>query len=86
CASGARGPRVSCSFSLAREDAVAELGFPLAKPAANDLVARLDAVARQLVIYGKGQPDVSEAVLAWANATVAMKAAMASLSGPLAAR
>ena len=86
CSRRARGPRVSCSFSLARADALAELGLPLAGRAAHDLHARLDAVARQLVIYGSGQPDVSAAVLEWANATVVMKATIASLSTSLPTR
>lgn len=72
CAPTARGPRVSCSFSLVREDAVAALGIPLATRATTDLVARLEAMARQLLTYGRGQPDVREPVLEWAQATVAL--------------
>lgn len=81
CAPRAIGPRVSCSFSLARADALAELGFPRAEDAATDLRARLDAVARQIEIYGKGQQDVSAAVRAWAQANVLMKAAITNRSG-----
>lgn len=83
CAAQAKGPRVSCSFSLARADALAALGVPLADRATRDLRARLDAVARQVAIYGKGQPDVNEAVLAWAEGALALQATIASLSGPL---
>ena len=79
CSARAKGPRVSCSFSLARADALAALGFPTAERATVDLVARLDAVARQVEIYGGGQPDVSAAVEEWARAAVLMKAQIASL-------
>ena len=81
CAARAKGPRMSCSFSLARADALADLGFPSAEAAAVDLRARLDAVARQVAVYGKGQPDVNAAVLEWAHAAVVMKAKIASLGG-----
>jgi phytanoyl-CoA dioxygenase PhyH len=83
CSPDAMGARVSCSFSLARCDALGGLALPRAHDAVTDLRARLDAIARLLVIYGEGQPDVREPVLAWAHASVAMKAAIASLSGPL---
>lgn len=83
CAPRARGPRVSCSFSLVRSDALAELAFPAASGAVGDLGARLDAVARQIVTYGRGQSDVSAAVLAWADAAAVMKATIIKLSAQL---
>ena len=82
CAPHAKGARVSCSFSLVREDASAALGFPLAGNAATNLRARLDAVARQLIVYGNGQPDVRPEMLAWARGN----AAIAALSGRLSSR
>lgn len=67
CAANARGPRVSCSFSLAREDAVAKLGVRVVGvPNARE---RVEAVARQIARYGEGQPDVAPAVREWARAT-----------------
>lgn len=70
CAPHARGPRVSCSFSVVRRDALAARGLPaLENP---DLRGRVEAVARQIATYGAGQPDVSPAVLEWARATAAL--------------
>jgi hypothetical protein len=67
----ANGARVSCSFSLCRADAVER--FPalrqLAPLTTLDLGARMGALARMIRIYGPSQPDVSDAVRAWANLT-----------------
>lgn len=82
CAPQAKGARVSCSFSLVREDASAALGVPLAGKAATDLRARLDAVARQLLVYGNGQPDVRPEVLAWARGNAAIAALSRRLPSP----
>ena len=83
CAATARGPRVSCSFSLVREDAVDLMGLPLADPPPRTLAERLELIARQIVVYGEGQPDVRPEVLEWARASVAMAAAVAKLSREL---
>jgi hypothetical protein len=73
CSPDAKGPRRSCSFTFAREDALEKLAVRIAAPA-DDLGARLDAVARQVVTYGKGQPDVSDAALTWAEGHVTLGA------------
>jgi hypothetical protein len=70
CADDARGPRLSCSYSLVREDAAASLGARLA--GTPDLRGRVEAIARQIATYGEGQPDVSSQVLEWARATCAL--------------
>ncbi len=77
CSPRARGPRVSASFSLVRADTRAAPSVPLVAEATSKLGARVDAIARQLVTYGDGQPDVSRAVRAWAEASVMLNALVA---------
>ena len=72
CAAQARGARVSCSFSLVRAGTEVDLGVRLAGEAGTDLRIRLDAIARQIVTYGAGQPDVRPEVLTWAHGNVAL--------------
>lgn len=71
CAEHAAGPRVSCSFTLCRADATDR--FPdlrLLPPLEElDFAARMDALARMIVIYGSGQADVSGVVREWATLT-----------------
>jgi hypothetical protein len=71
CARRAVGPRVSCSFTLCRDDAVSR--FPdlvLLPPLAElDLTRRMDALARMIRVYGANQSDVSPHVLDWASVT-----------------
>ena len=71
CAPRAEGPRVSCSFTLCRADAVdrfAELRL-LPPLETFDHAARMDAVARMILLYGDGQPDVTNVVREWATLT-----------------
>lgn len=69
CAARASGPRVSCSFSLLRNDATARFPelTPLAPIAQLDLARRMDVLARMVLLYGHDQPDVSETVREWAG-------------------
>jgi ectoine hydroxylase-related dioxygenase (phytanoyl-CoA dioxygenase family) len=80
CAERATGPRISCSFTLCRADAVVR--FPrlqILRPLSElDLTARVDAIARMVTTYGKHQPDVSEAVSQWAALTVALTSRFAA--------
>lgn len=75
CAAGAAGPRTSCSFSLVRADATASFPFPAIDPASLDLGRRLEAIARQIEVYGEGQPDVTPPIRTWARATSALAGA-----------
>jgi hypothetical protein len=72
CADDAPAARVSCSFSLARADAVdhdGQLGIgTYLTPSALTPLDRVDLLASQIDTYGEGQPDVSPEVLAWARA------------------
>ena len=74
CAERAAGPRVSCSFTLARSDAEGRLVgdlIPLRAAAALDLSARMDMIARMIAVYGDlAQP--SEVVREWATLTHAL--------------
>ncbi|MDB4938590.1 MAG: hypothetical protein JWP87_5562 [Labilithrix sp.] len=69
CARRAVGPRVSCSFTLCRDDAAER--FPelvLLGPLEQlDLARRMDALARMVRVYGTGQSDVSPHVAEWAS-------------------
>ena len=80
CSARAPGPRVSCSFSLAR-GALAQQ-FPVARASAAGLESRLDSVALQIETYGDGQPDVNDEVREWARATSALRGRVALLSRP----
>lgn len=75
CAARAVGPRVSCSFTLCRADAASR--FPslvlLAPLEHLDLAARMDAVAKMILVYGQpGRDDVSAVVYEWATVTQAL--------------
>jgi hypothetical protein len=79
CAEDAPAARVSCSFTLARADAVDDgerLGIGDAWLAPSELgpLDRVDLVASQIDTYGEGQPDVSPEILAWARAACAFRA------------
>lgn len=81
CSARAKEPRTSGSLSFARADAPQNAQWSSNGSALlSDLRARLDAVAKQIVTYGEGQPDVSEAVLSWAKATLLMRGAVNVLS------
>ncbi len=74
CAERAAGPRVSCSFTLARSDAEASLVgdlIPLRAAAALDLNARMDMIARMIAVYGD-LAELSEVVREWATLTHAL--------------
>jgi hypothetical protein len=75
CAARAIGPRVSCSFTLCRADAAAR--FPDLRPLVSleelDLAARMNAVARMVLLYGATHPeDVRGVVREWASLTHAL--------------
>lgn len=79
CAEDAAAARVSCSFSLARADAVNDggrlgIGDAYLTPSELGPLDRVDLVASQIATYGEGQPDVSREVLAWARAACAFRA------------
>lgn len=86
CAPGAAGPRTSCSFSLVRADAAASFPFPPIDPAGLDLRRRLEAIARQIEVYGEGQPDVTPPMRIWARATSSLAGALAGVDVGAAAR
>jgi hypothetical protein len=71
CAARAAGPRVSCSFSLCRSDAAARFPDLAVLPPGRglELVKRADLLARMILLYGAGQPDVSDVVREWAAIT-----------------
>lgn len=73
CSPGAKGPRTSCSFTLVREDAVKRIGLGAVSVSDLDLPRRLELVADQIAIYGKGQPDVDADFLSWAAAMRAFR-------------
>jgi hypothetical protein len=73
CSVRADGPRVSCSFSLVRDDALDRVGLPPVRLDVLDRRARLDLVAAQIATYGERKPDVSAEVLEWARATVVLR-------------
>ena len=75
CAARAAGPRVSCSFTLCRNDAATR--FPdmtLLPPLASfDLAARMDVLARMVLLYGtEERGEVSGVVREWASLTHAL--------------
>jgi hypothetical protein len=74
CAASAGAPRISCSYTLCRGDAVARFPkVPMLRPLSElDLSARTDVVARMVTTYGKRQPDVTDTVRQWASLTVAL--------------
>lgn len=74
CSARAVGPRISCSFSLGRRDALARLGVAAIEPADLEGTRIVDVVADQIATYGEGQPDVAPEVLAWARAARALRA------------
>lgn len=75
CAEQAAGPRVSCSFTLCRSDAVDRFGTRamLGSLAQLDLHARLEIVADMVATYGATAADVSDAVRQWAALTLALR-------------
>jgi Phytanoyl-CoA dioxygenase (PhyH) len=74
CAAHAIGPRVSCSFTLCRADAASR--FPDLRrlvPEELDLAARMNAVARMVLLYGAAdREDVRGVVREWASLTHAL--------------
>lgn len=75
CSERARGPRVSCSFSLGRVDAREAHGMrPIGGLAALDAEARLDLIAAQIATYGGNETDIAVAIREWASATCALRA------------
>src|SRR5690606_20624279 len=77
CAEDAPAARVSCSFSLARADALDDRygwGGAIVSPSTLTPLDRVDLVASQIDTYGEGQPDVSLEVLTWARAACAFRA------------
>lgn len=75
CSARARGPRMSCSFTFCLADAAEGLGMQPVSLHDFDFRARLDAIARQILTYGEGQPDVAAEVATWARANEALRAA-----------
>jgi hypothetical protein len=76
CAARAIGPRVSCSFTLCRADAATKFPdlIPLAPLGELDLAARMNAVARMLLLYGEAERgDVRGVVREWASLTHALR-------------
>jgi hypothetical protein len=74
CSARAAGPRVSCSFSLRRDDANGvERLRPLIYGDPFDAAARLDLIARQILTYGDSEPDIPQAIREWASATCALR-------------
>ncbi len=67
----AAGPRVSCSFTLCRADAVDRFAVPLMTTLDMlDLAGRMDVVARMVTLYGgDDRGDVATVVRQWANLT-----------------
>lgn len=77
CARDAAGPRVSCSFTLCRTDALDR--FPELRPLPAltelDLAARMDVLARMVLLYGGVERgDVRGVVREWASITHALAA------------
>lgn len=72
CSARAAGPRVSCSFSVARPDVLERLGLQTVGEL--DEAARVELIASQIATYGAGQPDVAGDALKWARATCALRA------------
>lgn len=75
CAPDAKGPRLSCSFTLCRADAAARFGdLVMLRPLAElDLARRALAVARMVSLYGgAARGDVRDAVREWAALTQAL--------------
>lgn len=77
CSARSPGPRISCSFSVARPEALGRLGFRAVGAMDDD--ARVDLVASQIATYGAGKPDVNTHALTWARATCALQARTARL-------
>lgn len=78
CLPTARGRRTSCSFTLVRADSKSRIGLPIVRVGDLDLTSRIELIARQLMVYGEGQPDVSPQFLEWARATCALGAMVRS--------
>lgn len=76
CDASAVGARVSCTFSLCREDAVGRMAVRPIEPNTLTPWERLDIIARQILIYGADQADVSCDVRAWAATTAAISQQM----------
>jgi hypothetical protein len=76
CAARAPGPRVSCSFTLVREDAIERLGGRVIPAAGLAFQARIDAIARQIVIYGETHGEIEPDVLGWARAVCNLPATL----------
>jgi hypothetical protein len=85
CAASAPGARVSCSFTLCRADAApafADLTL-LAPLDALDLGARMDVLARMILLYGGAERgDVQQLVREWANLTHALASRFGRRDGP----
>jgi hypothetical protein len=84
CAAQAAGPRVSCSFTLCRSDAVDRFpALAMLRPLADlDFAARMDVVAHMIATYGTDQPDVTDVVREWAALAVALSARLTLRKAP----
>lgn len=72
CAERAPAPRVSCSFTLCRSDGASRFPalIPLRPLDELDLAARMDAVARMLLLYGAAdRGNVRGVIREWATLT-----------------
>ncbi|MBX3207364.1 MAG: phytanoyl-CoA dioxygenase family protein [Labilithrix sp.] len=75
CAPTAAGPRRSITFTLSRSDALerADLGSArVVRASTLEPWRRLEVIARQILLYGPRDPDVTDAVREWARITVEM--------------
>jgi hypothetical protein len=72
CLASAPGPRTSCSFSLVRPDGEGRTRLQTLSAEHLGPEARVELIARQIMTYGEGQPDVDAAFFAWAQATCAL--------------
>ncbi|AKV00799.1 hypothetical protein AKJ09_07462 [Labilithrix luteola] len=81
CSPSAGGPRASYTYSLCRADALAALGVAQLRAEELTLSDRVDVVARQIVTYGEGQADVSNAMITWAKGLVLLRETVTSLAG-----
>jgi hypothetical protein len=66
---------VSITFTLCREDTASrsDLGpTRIVEPGTLDPWRRLEAIARQVLVYGAGDPYVSDGARVWAQTTIEM--------------
>jgi hypothetical protein len=85
CAERAAAPRVSCSFTLCRNDAASRFPALVAlRPLSElDLPARMDAVARMLLLYGAAErANVDGVIREWATLTHELASRFGRTAGP----